>query len=358
MKSKKWIKSKSLKIQICLFMAAGVLLWFMITQGINEYLWHQEELGKLTFTNGLFTLLSIIQALLFVVINLPFLFFLINHIDKPVQKIVQGLRKIKSEKFDERIEFNSNNEFDEIKNEINLMSEELEKSSKLRKEIEEQKVLLFANMAHDLKTPITSIQGFSKALIDGVVQDENKKAEYINTIYSKSKTMNDLIDRLFEYVKINSDLNGLNLHSTDVAELLRNCISEVYAEFEDHQIQVEINIPESPVVKNVDSIELHRVYTNLLMNVIAHNADGIGCFIKMDSKGNVIIADSGNVIPQKYEEQIFQPFGKGDSSRKSGNGSGLGLSLSKKIMEKHDGNLVYLPNVSGWSKGFEVILEK
>lgn len=357
MKSKK-TGLKSLKIQICLFMVAGVLLWIVITQGINEYLWRQEELGKITFTNALFTWLTIIQALLFVIINLPFVFFLINHIDKPVQKIVKGLRKIKAEKFDERINFNSNNEFDEIKNEINLMSEELEKSLKLRKEMENQKVLLFANMAHDLKTPITTIQGFSKALLDGLVQNKEKEAEYINTIYSKSKTMNDLIDRLFEYVKTNSDLNGLNREKTDVAELLRNCISELYTEFEEHQISLEINIPEKELIKNVDKVELHRVYTNILMNVITHNQDGISCLVKMDEDGKVFIADSGNAIALKYAEEIFQPFGKSDTSRKSGQGSGLGLSLSKKIMEKHGGDIIYLNTYPSYTKAFEIILEK
>lgn len=353
MNSKKSV-FKSLKIQICLFMTANVLVWFLIANGINEYIWYKEELGELVITNGLFTLLSVVQALLFIIINLPFLFFLINHIDKPVQKIVKGLRKIKSEKFDERIDFNSGNEFDEIKNEINIMSEELKKNATFRAEAENQKTLLFANMAHDLKTPITSIQGFSKALCDDVVESLEKRAEYINTIYSKSKAMNDLIDRLFEYVKINSDLNALNLQDTDVAELLRNCVSEVYTEFEERGIRLEIHIPETPVIKPVDKVELRRVYANILTNVIVHNDGAIRCLIRMDGRGNAIIADSGNAIPQKYAEQIFQPFAKGYFSRKSGCGSGLGLSLSKKIMEKHGGDLFYLDRYENYAKAFSV----
>ncbi|MDE7292553.1 MAG: HAMP domain-containing histidine kinase [Treponemataceae bacterium] len=357
MNSKKSV-FKSLKVQICLFMTANVLVWFFITTGINEYIWHQEELGELVITNGLFTLLSAVQALLFIIINLPFLFFLINHIDKPVQKIVRGLRKIKSEKFDERIDFASSNEFDEIKNEINIMSEALKKSAMFRAEAENQKTLLFANMAHDLKTPITSIQGFSKALCDGVVESPEKQTEYINTIYSKAKTMNDLIDRLFEYVKINSDLNALNLQDADIAELLRNCVSELYTEFEERGIRLDICIPETPIVKSVDKVELHRVYANILTNVIVHNDDSIRCLIKMDERGNVIVADSGNAISEKYAEQIFQPFAKGDFSRKSGCGSGLGLSLSKKIMEKHNGDLLYLDVYEGYVKAFLILIDK
>jgi len=345
---------KSLKIQVLFFMAINVLVWFLISEGVNEYIWFQKEAGKLEITNALFTGITIFQVVLFIVINIPFLIYLIKHIDKPVQNIVKGLRKIKNGNFEERIDFKTNNEFDEIKNEINIMSSELEKSSRLQKEMEEQKILLFANMAHDLKTPITSIQGFSKALKDGLIDTPEKQAEYINTIYSKATTMNDLIERLFEYVKINSDLNTLNLQETDVAEVLRNCVSEVYTEFENHDIQMEIIIPENPVIKSVDKVELHRVYTNLLNNVIFHNNDSIRCLIKMEENGNAIIADSGNIIPTQYAQQLFQPFAKGDTTRKTGNGSGLGLSLSKKIMEKHGGDLLYLDKVDSYTKGFEV----
>lgn len=349
---------KSLKSQIILFMAAGVLVWFLIVESLNEYMWLQEELGKITVTNGTLTIFVIIQALLFIIINIPFMIFMIKHIDKPVQKIVQGLRKIKSSDFSEKIDFKSNNEFDEIKNEFNKMSEELEKSSKLREEVENQKNLLFANMTHDLKTPITTIQGYSKALLDGIVETSEKQSNYISTIYSKSLLMNDLIDRLFEYVKINSNLNVLNRENVDVAELLRNCLSSVYTEYEERNIELSIEIPEEPVILNIDAVEVKRVFNNILMNVLLHNKPSIKVLVQMDQSGNIIVADSGEKISTAVEENMFQPFVKGDDSRKSGKGSGLGLSLSQKIMEKHGGKLVYLKEFPGYTKAFSIIWHK
>ena len=85
-------------------------------------------------------------------------------------------------------------------------------------------------MAHDLKTPITSIIGFSKALSDGIIEDKQKQHEYISTINSKAVKMNDLIDRLFEYVKLESSENQLHFELVDIAEILRNCIAELYKE--------------------------------------------------------------------------------------------------------------------------------
>lgn len=167
--------------------------------------------------------------------------------------------------------------------------------------------------------------------------------------------MNDLIDRLFEYVKLNSDANVLHLEKTDVAELLRNCIASVYSEFEEHEIQLEIKIPESQIILCVDKLEIQRVFVNLLISILKHNENGIRVLIKMDEDGRTVIADSGNAISEELEKHLFQPFVKGDSSRKSGKGNGLGLSLSKLVMEKYGGDLVYLRDVPGWTKGFEFV---
>lgn len=178
-------------------------------------------------------------------------------------------------------------------------------------------------MAHDLKTPITTIQSYTKALADGIIDSPQKQKDYIETIYSKSIIMNDFIDRLFEYVKLNSDANVLHLEKTDVAELLRNCIASVYSEFEEHEIQLEIEIPESQIMLCVDKLEIQRVFVNLLINILKHNENGIRVLIKMDKDGRTVIADSGNAISEELEKHLFQPFVKGDSSRKSGKGNGL-----------------------------------
>ena len=245
---------------------------------------------------------------------------------------------------------------DDIKNAFNSMAEKLESAEKIKQNAENERVLLFANMAHDLKTPITSIIGFSKALSDGIIEDEQKKSEYITTINSKAVKMNDLIDRLFEYVKLDSAENILHIEACDVSELLRNCIADVYAEYEDKKIRLEIQIPDSAVIKNVDKIELSRVYTNLLNNVLKHNSAGINVLVKMENDGQVLIADSGDLVPEEVRNSLFMPFVSGDKSRQSKNGSGLGLALAYKIMKKHGGNLQLVTDIDNYTKGFLVSL--
>lgn len=353
-------KIRKLRFQIFLYTSVTLLIWFSIATGLSEILYYLEDKLGLELPVKWYILLNIIQALLLILMNIPFLRFLIKHVDKPVRKIVNALNRLSEGHYDEKIEFESKNEFDEIKNAFNSMAEKLEAAEKIKRNAENERVLLFANMAHDLKTPITSIIGFSKALSDGIIEDENKKTEYIATINSKAVKMNDLIDRLFEYVKIDSADNLLHKEDCDISELLRNCIADVYAEYENKNIQLEIEIPENAIVRRVDKLELSRVYTNLLNNVLKHNPENIHVLVKMDENASLLIADSGEALPDDIKDLLFKPFVSGDKSRSSKNGSGLGLALSYKIMKKHDGDLKLLTGLeleevaksAAYTKGF------
>ena len=347
-------KNHKLKFQIFLYMVVTLLLWFVIITALSEYLYYIEEKSGVELPFKLYILVNILQAALLVLMNIPFLRFLMKHVDKPVQKIIASLNRIAEGNYGEKISFESKNEFDEIKDTFNSMAEKLEAAEKIKLNAENERILLFANMAHDLKTPITSILGYSKALSDGIIDDEAKKSEYLATINSKATKMNELIDRLFEYVKLESTENLLHKENCDVAEILRNCVADVYAEYEEKKISLEIEIPETPVIKNADKVELSRVYTNLLNNVLKHNQNGIKVLVKMDAEGCVLIADSGEKIPAEVKESLFMPFVSGDKSRQSKNGSGLGLSLAAKIMKKHGGSLWLEENVPGYTKGFVV----
>lgn len=349
-------KSKKLKYQIFLYMAVGLVIWFVIATGLFEIIYYMEDVRGVELPIKWYILLNLFQAILLILMNLPFLRFLMKHVDKPVQKIVSSLNHLAEGQYEEKIDFEARNEFDEIKDAFNSMAEKLEAAEKIKQNAENERVLLFANMAHDLKTPITSIIGFSKALSDGIITEESQRSEYLKTINSKAVKMNDLIDRLFEYVKLESADNILHKEQNDLAEILRNCIADVYAEYEDKNIQLEIQIPDKAVMKDVDKIELSRVYTNLLNNVLKHNNSQIKVLVKMEENGNVLIADSGESIPLELEETLFMPFVSGDKSRQSKNGSGLGLALAYKIMKKHGGDLRLIAKVGGYTKGFLVEL--
>ncbi|MCB2343078.1 sensor histidine kinase [Clostridium estertheticum] len=220
-----------------------------------------------------------------------------------------------------------------------------------------EKNILFANIAHDLKTPITTIMGFSKALYDEVV-DETEKKELLNSIYGKSKRVNELLDLMFQYAKLDGVDFEMKLQELDVGRLIRETIALYYNEFEGKSIEINIEMPEKPIKLNLDNVEFSRAISNLIINAYRHNKPGSKVAVRLEEDDGIkiIVADNGENIDDEMKEAIFNPFICGDESRNSKEGSGLGLAITKKIVEKHGGKIFIDSNIDGYTKGFVVQL--
>ena len=236
-----------------------------------------------------------------------------------------------------------------------------------QREYERKRNLMLSDIAHDLRTPMTTVYGYSKALSDGMVP-EDRKQEYLDSIMSKSSRMNELIGFLFDYVKTDSEGFSLNREKTDICELVRECVALSYQDMEDAGMEPDVMIPDERIEVSVDKLHFSRTVTNLITNAIRHNEDGtrIGAVVeKEDKKIRVFIADSGERIPDEVAEHLFEPFVMSDKSRSSKGGSGLGLSIAKKIIELHGFKLSLIqdrkvkdyPVLDGYSKAFMIVGE-
>lgn len=220
----------------------------------------------------------------------------------------------------------------------------------------EEKNHLYANIAHDLKTPITSIVGFASALKNGKLSiEENVNA--IDIIYTKAKRTDKLINELFSYSKLESNAYELCLKKQDVCAVVRALLAEAYQEFEDRNMELKIDIPDTPIYCMIDKIEFERAINNLIENAYKHNRPKIQVYIAVQEFENmvrIIVADTGNAIDTAIAQTIFEPFICGDDSRNSSGGSGLGLAISRKAIEKQKGKLYLSTEISGYAKGFIV----
>jgi len=242
-----------------------------------------------------------------------------------------------------------------------IVAEEVEKNERqeeeLREKYERARNLMLSDIAHDLRTPITTIGGYAKALNDGLVTSDEKRTEYLEAIQNKAERMSDLITLLFDYVRLDSENFSLRMEKTDVSELLRENAAFLYADVEEKKMEFEIDIPEEAYVLSLDRLQFSRVVTNLINNALKHNEAGTTISLSMQQKKDeiqIIVKDNGALIAPLIAEHIFEPFVVADASRESKGGSGLGLSIVKKIVEMHGWTIELLQDFERQEKSFVI----
>ncbi|AZV57803.2 HAMP domain-containing sensor histidine kinase [Clostridium sp. AWRP] len=257
-------------------------------------------------------------------------------ITNPLKTFVHSIKNLKKLDYATRTNVKGLKELQEVENEFNEMVIELEKVKEENKRIDASKKRLLVDISHDLKTPITSIQGFSKLLLEENVTLEEKN-KFLKIIHNKSVYSTELIEDLFALSKLEDSEYSPSLVKLNFTEWLRRLIVEYYEEFQNKHFNLDINISEYPIVFKFDEKLMKRAISNILNNALNHNESytklKIVCYLK---NNNVIleIGNDGESIDKSIRDAIFEPFVKNSSS-----GSGLGLAITKKIIEKHGGTI-------------------
>lgn len=237
----------------------------------------------------------------------------------------------------------------------NKVNELMEEEKERRLAYDRERNLLLSDIAHDIKTPITTLCSYSKALSDELVQGE-KRQEYLDAIYHKSMRMNELISLLFEYVKMDSAGFTLHKEKCDLGDILRECTAVLYTDFEERKMTLQVEIPEIPVPYSADKVQITRAINNLLSNAVRYGREGGRALVQL-AEYTITVADDGPKIDEELAEHIFEPFIRGDKARSTEGGSGLGLSIALKIAEMHGGELRLNRDYGhGYTKAFQIIL--
>ncbi|WP_081457415.1 HAMP domain-containing sensor histidine kinase [Lachnoanaerobaculum saburreum] len=267
-----------------------------------------------------------------------------------IDDILHAIKKISSGDLNTNIDVRGDNEFSEIAANINKMSEEIRVLMESERHNEKSKNEMITNIAHDLRTPLTSILGYLD-LINKRELTEDTKKEYLKIVYEKSKKLQDLIESLFSFTKTNSSKLVLKIDKIDIIKLLCQLMEEFYPSFEDKGITCSVNTNIDSYVIDGDGTLLARLFDNLINNAVKYGADGKRIDVKIIAENNIVkiaVINYGKVIPQDELPLIFDKFYRVDQARNSGTGgTGLGLAIAKNITELHHGVIEVTSDLGG-----------
>ena len=267
-----------------------------------------------------------------------------------IDDILHAIKKISSGDLNTNIDVKGDNEFSEIAANINRMSEEIRVLMESERHNEKSKNEMITNIAHDLRTPLTSILGYLD-LINKRELTEDTKKEYLKIVYEKSKKLQDLIESLFSFTKTNSSKLVLKIDKIDIIKLLCQLMEEFYPNFEDKGITCSVNTNIDSYVIDGDGTLLARLFDNLINNAVKYGADGKRIDVKIIAENNIVkiaVINYGKVIPQDELPLIFDKFYRVDQARNSGTGgTGLGLAIAKNITELHHGVIEVTSDLGG-----------
>ena len=320
------------------------------------------------YTNSFFKKMNILTKIDFLVFGIAyiilvviFVFVLRSKFYEPLEKLNKAMELLTEGKRKKPVDYSGPREFVDICDRFNIMVSKLEDSENQRKKLMNDKERMMADISHDLKTPITSIQGYAKALSDGIISDEDKD-KYIKIIYEKSKKLTELINIFHEYSKLEHPDFSLIFEKVDLSEYLRAYIALKYEDIVESGFNIEVDIPEEEMEIKIDKVQLQRVFDNILGNSIKHNEKGTNIYVSLKEKNDIyeiIIADDGKGISKDIANNIFEAFTVGDESRNSKQGSGLGLAIAKTIVDLHGGTIELEPeSLKKFSTQFKIILKK
>ena len=263
----------------------------------------------------------------------------------PLVKLRKATQNIKEGNLDFVLEVDGTDEFAELCRDFEEMRRRLKESAEEKVLLDKENKELISNISHDLKAPITAVKGYVEGIMDGVADTPEKMDRYVRTIYNKTNEMDHLINELTFYAKIDPNRIPYTFSKLNVDDYFSDCAEEVGLELETRGIQLYYaNYVEKDVLVIADGEQIRRVIHNIISNAIKYMDKPKGVIqIRVKDVGDFIqveIEDNGKGIASKDLTYIFDRFYRTDVSRNSSKGgSGIGLSIVRKILEDHGGKV-------------------
>ncbi|MDD3243703.1 MAG: ATP-binding protein [Eubacteriales bacterium] len=272
-----------------------------------------------------------VAALALVIVGAALVFWVSRLVTKPLTQMNRAVDELAKGNFDKRVEARGHDEVGQLAQSFNTMAEELQRQEELRRGF-------VANVSHELRSPMTSVQGFAQGMLDGTIP-EAEHPKYLDVIVSETRRLNKLIRELLDLAQIESGKFPLNKQVFDINESLRRALIRFEARIDAKNADVDVDFNQDKAMVLADQDRIDQVITNLIDNAVKFLPEKGGCLSiwthTADDKILVGIKDNGVGIPEEDQEYIWERFYKVDKSHTGKKGTGLGLSIVKRILDQH-----------------------
>lgn len=268
-----------------------------------------------------------------------------------ISRISSAMHEIAEGDLNITLDVDGDDEFADMAENLNNMVEELRQLMDKERESERTKNELITNVAHDLRTPLTSIIGYLELLSGPVKLNEEMQKKYLDITYKKSKRLQKLIDDLFGFTKLNYGKISMKVSKVDIVKLLSQMLEEFYPNFMEKNLAYELQSNVTAKVITADGNLLARLFDNLINNAIKYGAEGKKVIVKVDATDTIVtvsVTNFGYVIPKEELPLLFEKFYRVEQSRSSNTGgTGLGLAIAKNIVDMHGGTIGVTSDLNG-----------
>lgn len=268
-----------------------------------------------------------------------------------ISRISDAMQNISEGDLNTSVEVVGDDEFASMAENLNKMVEDIRKLMDKEREAERTKNELITNVAHDLRTPLTSIIGYLELLSGKVALPVEMQKKYIDIAYTKAKRLEKLIEDLFGFTKLNYGKISMHVAKVDLIKLLSQLLEESFPNFAEKGLSYELqsNVPAKVIM--ADGNLLARLFENLINNAIKYGADGKRVLVKVQAGGSTVqvsVTNYGYVIPAEELPLIFDKFYRVEQSRSTHTGgTGLGLAIVKNIVDMHGGTITVKSDLNG-----------
>lgn len=268
-----------------------------------------------------------------------------------IAKISSAIQHISEGDLNTTVEVTGDDEFAAMAANLNKMSADIRRLMDKEREAEQSKNELITNVAHDLRTPLTSIIGYLELLSGKVQLPPDMEKKYIDIAYAKSKRLEKLIEDLFGLTKMNCGKAAMHVSKVDVVKLVSQLLEEFYPSFAEKNLSYELqsNVPQRVIT--ADGNLLARLFDNLINNAIKYGADGKRVLVNIRADAQIVtvsVTNYGYVIPADELPLIFNKFYRVEQSRSTNTGgTGLGLAIAKNIVDMHGGSIQASSDLNG-----------